>query len=249
MNSARKGPMSRDRPQAAAECSEDRVRTVAKPTALDSGPCALCVGQEAASNAEPTRTGHSAPVHATEPPHVMRCAHFTYCAARAPSPHVKPPHERRRTDRWTACGTAARCHRPARARQCERIAAGAACKHGNMASSRFREDHETARAAALLAVSVAQGSRAGDQRTTTKGTETPHYRRSVSLSPHLTRSICPRRVRRAAAVMSLILSAKLNGHYPHAYLRDVPTKSCCRVAGGSVGRCTRRQGGWPERLR
>jgi len=49
--------------------------------------------------------------------------------------------------------------------------------------------------------------------------------------------------------MSLILSAKLNGHYPHAYLRDVPTKSSCRIAGGSVDRCTRRQGEWPERLR
>jgi len=36
---------------------------------------------------------------------------------------------------------------------------------------------------------------------------------------------------------------------PHAYLRDVPTKSSCRVAGGSVDRCTRRQGEWPERLR
>ena len=64
MNSARKGPMSRDRPQAAAERSEDRVRTVAKPAALDSGPSALCVGQEAASNAEATRTGRRH-LHAT----------------------------------------------------------------------------------------------------------------------------------------------------------------------------------------
>lgn len=81
MNSARKGPMSRDRPQAAAECSEDRVRTVAKPAALDSGPCALCVGQEVASNAEATRTGRRHP-HAT--PHRPRAAcHRGRCEARA----------------------------------------------------------------------------------------------------------------------------------------------------------------------
>lgn len=46
------------------------------------------------------------------------------------------------------------------------------------------------------------------------------------------------RARRAAAVMSLIHSARLNGHDPHAYLRDVPTKSSCGVGGGSVDRCT-----------
>lgn len=39
---------------------------------------------------------------------------------------------------------------------------------------------------------------------------------------------------RAAAIMSLIQSAKLNGHEPHAYLSDVldrlPTQSASRVA-------------------
>lgn len=63
MNSARPGAMSRDRPQAAAERSEDRVRTVAKPAALDSGPRALCVGQEAASDAEATCTGRTQGSH------------------------------------------------------------------------------------------------------------------------------------------------------------------------------------------
>lgn len=38
--------MSGKRPQAAAERSEDRVRTVAKPEVLDSEPGELCVGQE-----------------------------------------------------------------------------------------------------------------------------------------------------------------------------------------------------------
>jgi transposase InsO family protein len=83
MNSARKGPMSRDRPQAAAECSEDRVRTVAKPAALDSGPCALCVGQEVASNAEATRTGRRHP-HAT--PRRPRRRAIEAAAKRASSP-------------------------------------------------------------------------------------------------------------------------------------------------------------------
>ena len=49
MNSEQQGPMSGDRPEAAAERSEDRVRTVAQPDALDSGPCELCVDQEVAS--------------------------------------------------------------------------------------------------------------------------------------------------------------------------------------------------------
>ena len=50
---------------------------------------------------------------------------------------------------------------------------------------------------------------------------------------------------RAAAVMSLIQSAKLNGHDPHAYLKDVLTRlpthmkagstSCCRTAGHRLG--------------
>ena len=39
---------------------------------------------------------------------------------------------------------------------------------------------------------------------------------------------------RAAAVMSLVQSAKLNGHDPHAYLRDVlarlPTQPASRIA-------------------
>lgn len=38
--------MSGKRPQAAAERSEDRVRTMAKPEVLDSGPGELCVDQE-----------------------------------------------------------------------------------------------------------------------------------------------------------------------------------------------------------
>ena len=55
MDSEAKGPMSRGRPQAAAERSDDRVRTVAQPAALDSGPCELCVDQEVASNADVPR--------------------------------------------------------------------------------------------------------------------------------------------------------------------------------------------------
>lgn len=55
MKSERKGPMSRGRPEAAAEQSEDRVRTEAKPEALDSGTGELCVVQEAASKADPPR--------------------------------------------------------------------------------------------------------------------------------------------------------------------------------------------------
>jgi len=57
---------------------------------------------------------------------------------------------------------------------------------------------------------------------------------------------------RAAAVMSLIQSAKLNGHDPYAYLKDVlarlptqknsPSTSCCRITGrrSSLTRCDRR---------
>ena len=47
--------------------------------------------------------------------------------------------------------------------------------------------------------------------------------------------------KRGAAIMSLIQSAKLNGHDPYAYLKDVLTRlptqrasrsgSCCRIAG------------------
>lgn len=55
MKSEYQGTISRDRPEAAAERSEDRVRTVAKPEALDSGPGELCVGQEVASKAGPSR--------------------------------------------------------------------------------------------------------------------------------------------------------------------------------------------------
>lgn len=45
--------MSRDRPEAAAEApAEDRARTVAKPKALDSGPCELCVDQEVGLKAD-----------------------------------------------------------------------------------------------------------------------------------------------------------------------------------------------------
>ena len=35
--------------------------------------------------------------------------------------------------------------------------------------------------------------------------------------------------KRAAAVMSLIHSAKLNGHDPYAYLKDVPTQPASRI--------------------
>jgi hypothetical protein len=55
MKSEQEGPMSGDRPEAAAERSDDRVRTVAQPEALDSGPCELCVDQEVALNADPPR--------------------------------------------------------------------------------------------------------------------------------------------------------------------------------------------------
>ena len=60
MKSEQQGPMSGDRPEAAAERSEDRVRTVAQPEALDSGPCELCVDQEGAPIAD-------APRHAVDP--------------------------------------------------------------------------------------------------------------------------------------------------------------------------------------
>ena len=60
MKSEQPGPMSRERPEAAAECNEDRVRTLAQPEALDSGPCELCVGQEVALKAAPPR--HTPPV-------------------------------------------------------------------------------------------------------------------------------------------------------------------------------------------
>ena len=60
MKSEQQGPMSGDRPEAAAERSEDRVRTVAQPDALDSGPCELCVDQEVARKAD-------APRHAVDP--------------------------------------------------------------------------------------------------------------------------------------------------------------------------------------
>jgi hypothetical protein len=55
MKSECKGPMSRDRPEAAAERSKDRVRTVAKPGALDIGTHELCVDQEVAPTADPSR--------------------------------------------------------------------------------------------------------------------------------------------------------------------------------------------------
>ena len=74
MDSARKGPMSRDRPQAAAELGEDRVRTVARPAALDSGPCALCVVQEAASEGRcPAASPAAGPRH-RPPPTALRSA-------------------------------------------------------------------------------------------------------------------------------------------------------------------------------
>jgi transposase len=53
--------------------------------------------------------------------------------------------------------------------------------------------------------------------------------------------------KRAAAVMSLVQSAKLNGHDPYAYLKDVlsgcprsrpaGSRNCCRIAG---------KRGWPD---
>lgn len=46
------GPLSGNRPEAAAERSEDRARTVAKPEVLDSGPDELCVDQEVALKAD-----------------------------------------------------------------------------------------------------------------------------------------------------------------------------------------------------
>jgi hypothetical protein len=63
MRSERKGPMSRVRPEAAAEQSEDRVRTQAKPEALDSGTGELCVVQEAASKADPTAARAAGTAH------------------------------------------------------------------------------------------------------------------------------------------------------------------------------------------
>ena len=62
MKSEQQGPVSRERPEAAAECNEDRVRTLAQPEALDSGPCELCVGQEVALKADPPR--HTPLTHA-----------------------------------------------------------------------------------------------------------------------------------------------------------------------------------------
>lgn len=64
MKSEQQGPMSRDRPEAAAERSEDRVRTVAKPDALDSGPCELCVDQEVALKADAPRHAPAIPLRA-----------------------------------------------------------------------------------------------------------------------------------------------------------------------------------------
>lgn len=59
--------MSRERPEAAAEAlAEDRVRTVAKPEALDSGSGELCVGQEAASKADAPR--HTTPARRIHEP-------------------------------------------------------------------------------------------------------------------------------------------------------------------------------------
>jgi hypothetical protein len=55
MKSEQQGLVSRDRPEAAAERSEDRVRTVAQPEALDSGPGELCVDQEVALKADAPR--------------------------------------------------------------------------------------------------------------------------------------------------------------------------------------------------
>ena len=49
------GLLSSNRPEAAAERSEDRVRTMAKPEVLDSGPDELCVDQEVALKADPPR--------------------------------------------------------------------------------------------------------------------------------------------------------------------------------------------------
>ena len=48
MKSERRGPLSGDRPEAAAERSDDRARTVAQPEALDGEPRELCVDREVA---------------------------------------------------------------------------------------------------------------------------------------------------------------------------------------------------------
>jgi len=86
MKGEAQGPMSRGRPQAAAERSEDRVRTAAKPEALDSGPCELCVDQEVASNADVSR-------HTSQKP---RPARLHRAAQRPPgrmAPLPAPRHE------------------------------------------------------------------------------------------------------------------------------------------------------------
>jgi hypothetical protein len=55
--------------------------------------------------------------------------------------------------------------------------------------------------------------------------------------------------KRAAAVMSLIHSAKLNGHDRMPTCPPAVSKSSCRIAGGRVNRWARRQGELPGRLR
>ena len=55
MKSERKGPMSRDRPEAAAEHSEDRVRTVAQPLPWTASRASYASVKGAASKADPPR--------------------------------------------------------------------------------------------------------------------------------------------------------------------------------------------------
>ena len=91
--------MSGNRPQAAAERSEDRVRTVAKPEALDIGTCELCVDQEVALKAGGRR-------HAAQPD-----GHVSDGAWAAGHPMTHSLFLPRRAGRWPCDkrSTAAQC--------------------------------------------------------------------------------------------------------------------------------------------
>lgn len=89
--------MSGDRPEAAAERSEDRVRTGAQPAALDSGPCELCVGQEVALKAESPRHRQLTPARtATRQRRGRQAAHLDPCLRRTRR-HASDPHAVRRS--------------------------------------------------------------------------------------------------------------------------------------------------------
>jgi hypothetical protein len=53
--------------------------------------------------------------------------------------------------------------------------------------------------------------------------------------------------KRAAAVMSLIQSARLNSHDPYAYLKDVLTRVCPHSVPAGSGSCCRIAGSRPSK--